>query len=66
MKGTAKLPFLGRSAWFDAQTHCADIRRVHAHLRQGTHPSKKLSKIGDIKQYLYHVAIARDGLLVVR
>ena len=50
----------------DAQTHCADLRRVHAHLRQGTRPSKKTTKIGDIKQYPYHVTIARDGLLVVR
>ena len=50
----------------DAQTHCADLRCVHTHLRQGTRPSKKLSKIGDIKQYLNHVTIARDGLLVVR
>ena len=66
VKGTCKLPFLSRTAWLDTQSNCEDLRRVHAHLRQGTRPSKKLTKIHDIKRYLNHVTFARDNLLLVK
>ena len=45
---------------------CPDLRRVHSHLTQGTRPSKKMTKVNDIKRYLNSVTIARDGLLVVK
>jgi hypothetical protein len=45
---------------------CADLRRAHSHLRQGTRPSKKATNIPDVKKYLQSVTIANDGLLVVR
>ena len=39
---------------------------AHSHLSQGTRPSKKATKIIDVKRYLKDVVIAADGLLVVR
>jgi hypothetical protein len=42
------------------------MRRTHAHLAQGTRPSKKLTDIKDIKRYLNITTITSDGLLVVK
>ena len=63
--GHAKMPFTGRVAWATTQQDCKDLRRTHAHLTQGTRPSKKATKIPDVKRYLQVVTLARDGLLVV-
>ena len=41
ISGKLKLPFLSRPAWKATQFECADLRRTHAHLKQGTRPSKK-------------------------
>ena len=41
--GKAKLPFTSRSAWLTIQAECQDLRRTHAHLKQGTRPSKILT-----------------------
>ena len=41
------------------------MRRTHAHLKQGTRPSKKLTNIKDVKRYLSVASIAKDELLVV-
>ena len=61
-----RLPFTTRSACGSIQSECADLRRSHAHLKQGTRPSKKLTNIKDVKRYLSVASIAKDGLLVVR
>ncbi|CAC5393426.1 unnamed protein product [Mytilus coruscus] len=61
-----RLPFTTRSAWINIQSECPDLRRTHAHLKQGTRPSKKLTNIKDVKRYLNVASIANDGLLVVR
>lgn len=66
MDGSIKLPFASRSAWLSIQSECSDFRRTHAHLKQGTRPSKKLTNIKDIKRYLGVSSIGKDGLLVVR
>ena len=66
LQETTRLPFTTRSAWLEIQNDCPDLRRVHAHLKQGTRPSKKLTNIRDIKRYLHVATIARDGLLVVK
>ncbi|KAK3715784.1 hypothetical protein QZH41_018836, partial [Actinostola sp. cb2023] len=66
LKGTSKLPFTSRAAWQSIQAECADLRRTHAHLTQGTRPSKKLTNIKDIKRYLNVATIASDGLLLVQ
>lgn len=60
------MPFTTPSTWKRAQQDCADLRRVYAHLTQGTEPSKK-EKCTTVKHYLSsHVMISRDGLLVVK
>ena len=48
------------------QSECPDLRRTHAHLQQGTRPSKKLTNVRDVKRYLNVATIAKDGLLVVK
>ena len=66
LQNKSNLPFTSRSAWRQIQNDCPDLRRVHAHLKQGTRPSKKLTNIRDVKRYLNSVSIASDGLLVVK
>ncbi|XP_071110370.1 uncharacterized protein [Haliotis cracherodii] len=66
MNGTTRLPFTSRSAWRSLQEECQDLRRTHAHLLQGTRPSKKVTNIRDVKRYLNTATISKDGLLVVR
>ena len=60
-----KVPFTTRSAWLQIQSECPDLRRTHSHLKQGTRPSRKQTKIKDVKRYLNCASIARDGLLVI-
>ena len=64
--GRTKLPFTSRAAWLSLQSDCPDLRRTHAHLTQGTRPSKKLTNVKDVKRYLNIVTISTDSLLVVR
>ena len=66
VSGSARLPFTSRSAWLSTQSECPDLRRVRAHLKQGTRPSKKLTNIKDVKRYLNTATLARDGVVVVR
>lgn len=66
LTGAARMPFLSRNTWHQTQQDCADLRRTKAHLIQGTRPSKKQTKIRDVKRYLQVTSIARDGLLVVK
>ncbi|KAL7398227.1 hypothetical protein ABVT39_006424 [Epinephelus coioides] len=66
VRGTAKLPFMNRSAWLGLQAECSDLRRTCAYLRQGIRPSKKLTDIRDVKRYLNVATVAKDGLLIVR
>ena len=63
LSGTAKLPFTSRAAWLALQAVCPNLRCTHAHLTQGTRPSKKLTNIKDEKRYLNVPTI---GLLVVK
>jgi hypothetical protein len=39
---------------------------VFDHLSQGTRPSKKNTKIKDVKKYLQVVSLSRDGVLIVK
>ncbi|KAL2103187.1 hypothetical protein ACEWY4_000055 [Coilia grayii] len=66
LAGRTRLPFTSRAAWRSLQSECPDLRRTHAHLTQGTRPSKKLTNIKDVKRYLSMATIASDGLLIVR
>lgn len=66
LSGRAKLPFTSRTTWLSLQSECPDLRRTHAHLLQGTRPSKKLTNVKDVKRYLNVATIANDGLVVVK
>ena len=66
LQGNVRLPFTSRPAWVAVQSEYPDLRRTHAHLVQGTRPSKKLTNIKDVKRYLQVASVADDGLLVVR
>ena len=66
LDNTKRLPFTSRPAWFCIQNECPDLRRVCAHLKQGTRPSKKLTNIRDVKRYLNVASISKDGLLIVQ
>ena len=66
MQGTSKMPFITRSTWLTTQSECGDLRRTHAHLSQGTRPSKKATNIKDIKRYLNVASISKDGMLIVK
>ena len=46
--------------------NCPDLRRVDAHLSQGTRPTDKMVKVTSVKRYLCKDTISKDGLLVVR
>ena len=65
VEGKMKLPFTNRKTWLGIQSDCPDLRRTHAHLTQGTRPSKKATNIKDVKRYLNVATVSRDGLLVV-
>ena len=64
-QGKVHLPFTSQPAWLAIQSECPDLHHTHAHLVQGTWPSKKLTNIKDVKRYLQVASIATDGLLVV-
>ena len=66
LAGKTHLPFTSRAAWLSLQSECPDLRRTHAHLRQGTRPSKKTTNIKDVKRYLNVATISKDGLLIVK
>ena len=66
LDGTAHLPFTSRTAWLAIQSEDSALRRTHAHLVQGTRPSRKLTNVKDVKRYLQVATIAKDGLLVVK
>ena len=64
--GLTAVPFCNRTAWKNLQMECSDLRRVHAHLTNGTRPTAKNTKVGVVKRFLRNVTIARDGLLIVK
>lgn len=59
-------PFTTRSALLQIQNDCLNLRIVHAHLKQGSCPSKKLTHVRNVKRYLSFTFIASDGVLVVK
>ena len=66
LDNTKHLPFTSRPPWFSVQNECPDLRRVCAHLKQGTRPPKKLTNIRDVKRYLNVTSISKDGLFIVQ
>ena len=66
LAGHETVPFTTRSSWKSLQLDCPDLRRVHAHLTQGTRPTTKKRKSTVVKRFLRNATIGRDGLLVVK
>ena len=66
LSSNGHLPFTSRTAWLATQSECPDLRRTHAHLLQGTRPSKKLTNMKDVKRCLNVTTIAKDDLHVVK
>lgn len=66
LAGHEPVPFATRSSWKNLQLECPDLRRVHAHLSQGTRPTAKKSKSTAVKRFLRNAKIARDGVLIVK
>ena len=65
LDSVASVPYNSRSGWFELQLSDDDLRRVCAHLKQGTKPSNKSTGIKDVKRYLQVAKVAKDGLVVV-
>ena len=63
LSGSVCLPFKTQSTWLSVQSEC--ISRTHAHLKQGTHLSKKVLDAKDIKHHLHAATISQDGLLIL-
>ena len=66
LNGAVCLTFSSRATWHSLQAEWPGLRRTHAHLKQGTRPSRKVTKIGDVKRYLRIATIANDGLVLVK
>ena len=66
LAGHHPVPFSSRATWKNLQMNCPDLRRVHAHLSQGTRPTNQMVKVTLVKRYLHKVTISKDGLLVVQ
>ena len=66
LSGNRHLPFISHTAWLATQSECPDLPRTHAHLQQGTRPSKKLTNMRAVKRYLNVATIAKDSLLVFK
>ena len=66
LAGHEPVPFANRSSWKVLQLECPDLRRVHAHLKQGTRPTAKKTKATVVKRFLRSAKISADGLLVVK
>ena len=65
LSGQIPMPFTNRKAWLETQKDCPELRKIHTFLSLGTRPTKKMTKMRNVKTYLQRVVIAKDGLLVV-
>ena len=66
LSGTAKMPYLNATAWKSVQHDCQTLRRTHAHLTQGTRPTKKVKDMRDLRRFLQVASVDNNGLLVVK
>ena len=66
LSGATKMPFQNHTAWLSVQRECDTLRRVYAHLTQGTRPARKSRNLKDLRKYLQISSINDQGLLVVK
>ena len=65
LSGKVSVPYNNRGVWKKLQSECQDLARVHTHLKHGTRPTSKRTKLTTVKRYLQNVKIGKDGVLVV-
>ena len=66
MSGHVRVPYDNRAVWRKLQMECQDLSKVYNHLRNGTRPTNKRTKLTTVKRYLQNVTISsKDGLLIV-
>lgn len=66
LEGKTSMPFMNSTTWKTTQQDCPSLRRTFSHLSQGTRPTKKMTKIKDVKRYLRVATIGNEGILVVK
>ncbi len=66
LEGRSTMPFLTPSTWKSSQQDCPTLRRTYAHLKGGTRPGRKATKVKELKRYLQICSIGKYGMLVVR
>ena len=66
LSGTMQVPFSNPIAWRSAQHESSILRRVYAHLSQGTRPPKKARNLTEVRRYLQIATIDNNGVLVVK
>ena len=66
INGSARMPYMNRSAWLATQHECEDLRRTHSYLVNGTRPQRRAGNLKDVKRYLQSASVSPDGLLVVK
>ena len=59
------MPFSSKSGWHELQVSDRSLRRTAACLQQGTKPSRKETRMKDVKRYLQVAKISKEGLVVV-
>ena len=64
LSGHTQVPYANRKVWKNLQVECPELRKVHAHLVNGTRPNAKATKVTNVKRYLKNVTVSSDGLLV--
>ncbi len=66
LSGSARMPFLNKAAWKTAQHGDRTLRRVYAHLTQGTRPSKKAKNVRSVKRYVSVCTVDDQGFVIVK
>ena len=67
LDGEASLPYTNRESWKLIQTECPNLRKVSAHIKNGTIPHRKNRNLRTVRKYLSsNIVVSHDGLLVRR
>ena len=65
-EGRVPVPFANPLAWKAAQQDCPVLRQTYTYLHRGTRPTRKMTRMTDVKRYLNVATINRDKVLVAK
>lgn len=65
-EGRVPMPFANPLVWKSAQQDCKDCRQAFTFLQRANRPTRKMTKITDVKRYLNVCSINRDKVLIVK